>query len=97
MSIERVEQAVTQLTETVTEFRIDTASALARIEEQHVAQGARFEAVEEDVEELADDVQAVQVESEVNKKVAGSLGRRWGAAVGVALIALAETVKAWLG
>ena len=87
---ERVETAVEKLTTVVTDFRIDTASALSRIEAHSSLQGNALTSLEDRVSE-------VEVDALVATKTASKLGRRWGAALGVSVIALAETVKAWLG
>ena len=86
MSIERVEEAVAQLTEVVTEFRIDTAAALGRIEAHSTLQGSALDSLEDRVTE-------VEVDTKVAAKVGGRRGARLGAALGVVVVTISETLR----
>ena len=73
MSIERIEASLADLTETVIEFKVDTARCLGRIEASTTLQGNALNSLEDRVTE-------VEVDTQVAAKVGATHGRRWGAA-----------------
>ncbi len=88
MSIERVEAALADLTETVIEFKVETARTLGRVE-------ASTELVRHGLNSLEDRVSEVEVDAAVAKKVSGRRGGTFGAALGVVVVTISETLRTW--
>lgn len=88
MSIERVEASLAELTASLVEFKVATASQLGRIEASTVHNGLALNSLEDRVLE-------VEVDTKVAAKVGGRRGGAFGAALGVVVVTISETLRQW--
>ncbi len=79
-----------RILEKLNDFRVEVAGKLGRLE-------ARVDANGDLLDELSATVEVLNIDHEVAKREGGKGGRIWGAGVAAAVVALAETVRAWFG
>lgn len=85
---EEILSRVKESTTVLTNFRIETAERLGRIEATCELNGHALNSLEDRVTE-------VEVDTKVAAKVGGRRGGAFGAALGVVVVTISETLRTW--